>query len=37
MIVTDVSDLQESEVQSITQKLEETRNEREMVKRETTR
>ena len=34
MIVTDVADLQESEIQTITRKLEETRNEREMLKLE---
>ena len=34
VIVTDVADLQESEIQTITQKLEETQNEREIRKRE---
>ena len=33
VIVTDVADLQESEMQKITQKLEETQNEKEMLKR----
>ena len=34
VIVTDVADLQESEIHKITQKLEETQNEKEMLKRE---
>ena len=34
MIVTDVADLQESEIQTITRKLEQTRNEKEMLKQE---
>ena len=34
VIVTDVADLQESEIQIITRKLEEARNEKEMLKRE---
>ena len=34
VIVTDVDDLQESEIHKITQKLEETQNEKEMLKRE---
>ena len=34
VIVTDVADLQESEIQTITQKLEETQYEKEMLKRE---
>ena len=33
MIATDVVDLQKSKIQTITFKLEETRNEREMLKR----
>ena len=33
VIVTDVADLQESEIHKITQKLEETQNEKEMLKR----
>ena len=34
VIVTDVADLQESEIHKITQKLEETQNEKQMLKRE---
>ena len=34
MIVTNVADLQDSEIHKITQKLEETQNEKEMLKRE---
>ena len=34
MIVTDVADLNETEIHKITQKLEETQNEKEMLKRE---
>ena len=34
VIVNDVADLQESEIHKITQKLEETQNEKEMHKRE---
>ena len=34
LIVTDVADLQESEIHKITKKLEETQNEKEMLKRE---
>ena len=34
VIVTDVADLQESEIHKITQKLEEAQNEKEMLKRE---
>ena len=34
VIVTDVADLQESEIHKITQKLEETQNKKEMLKRE---
>ena len=33
VIVTDVADLQDSEIQQITKQLEETQNEREMLKR----
>ena len=33
VIVTDVADMQESQIQKITQKLEETQNEKEMLKR----
>ena len=34
VIVTDVADLQKSEIHKITQKLEKTKNEKEMLKRE---
>ena len=34
VIVTDIADLQESEIHKITQKLEETKNEKKMLKRE---
>ena len=34
MIVTDVADLQESEIQKITKELEETKNDKKMLKRE---
>ena len=34
VIATDVADLQESQIQKITQKVEETQNERDMLKRE---
>ena len=34
VIITDVADLQESEIHKITQKLTETQNEKEMLKQE---
>ena len=34
VIITDVADLQKSEIHKITQKLEKTQNEKEMLKRE---